>query len=418
MFHSRSTTGIKALLRWVIVAVVLHGCRRADSTGGVTGETGDAASGSGSASGAEVGVSDANAGPDTGDETAGTGTSTGSGPTSCDRRLEDVQLELVLDAPLGIVEQYDLDRDGLMDVFGGRGVAVFGGASEPRTLTEAPRGNNGQPADLDGDSDVDVLFAGGEIRAILGALTDTPAVVSTPAPAALAFDVADYDADGASDVALLLADTLGRVEIWRSLDTGAFEFAIAFDTRWHFGNLAFVRYGESQATAIAYAGGGSNLVDLFALTSNSATRVDGFEVLDAFRVLGFRPDATGEEALLLSSWYSQLITLSSVSVARRSPRTGEWSVVDHDLGGAFPLDATPVDADGDGDADVAVLVDGGDVRRLDIVCVGEMSFERCAWMELPLPMESVGALGGDSVRLVVADDAATWRLALPPVGCP
>ncbi|MFO0633630.1 MAG: VCBS repeat-containing protein [Nannocystaceae bacterium] len=333
-------------------------------------------------------------------------------PQPCEPGVLDAPLEPLFDGPLGIVTSHDLDGDAHRDVFGGHGVAVLHAGLAVAVLADVPAANNGRPGDFDGDGVADVLFmAGVGLSARLRAWQPDAITVDTPAPGAGQFVIGDHDADGLDDVALAGADAL---QLWHSTGDGGFSLRTSIEAPWGGGSTAMARLGVDENATIVYSGGGSNHVALFSAVDDSVEPVGEFDVLDAFLVRGFESPTTGEGELLLNSWFSQLVTSSSVSVARR--RGSVWALDSYDLDGAMPADSSPLDVDADGTTELVVLVDDGDRSRLDIACLAGMEYQRCAWLGLDERMTDLGTLA-DPPRVIVSSETQTWSLALPPTCC-
>lgn len=337
-------------------------------------------------------------------------------PPACGAEIV-AQPELVLDEPLGPVEAFDIDGDGSMDVVGGHGVALRG--PKP-TVLRAGGGFGyvgGQPCDLDGNHDADMIAAsdaGGPLLAILDAFTADPIVRTTDVVETAFFDVADVDGDGLDDLVSLRGQLADAVEVWRGDGTGNFALAGSAAAPWSLGIFALVHTGPDQQVALAFTGGGVGRVELFAPTADALAYLDGYDVADSTKIIGFYPERGAREAILTQAWFTQLAAQSNLTVARRD--AGSWTFEYYDLEGAFPADSLAFDGDGDGSTEVAVVSSTPEGDQLDVLCATAGGYDRCAWQRLGIRATGIGALQ-DPQRIVVTNDEQTWSIELPVPTC-
>ncbi|MBC8068180.1 MAG: hypothetical protein IAG13_07590 [Deltaproteobacteria bacterium] len=335
------------------------------------------------------------------DDTEGTfgGTTGSSDPTAassdtagvCVPSLEFGAFTSISALAIGTTERYDMDRDGRLDVVGGRGVIVSADLDIVVFPGQAP-GDGGHAGMFDGDGVADMAWGRGpeEGLVMLPGAGGDPVVTATPAT--YAFAATDIDGDGIDDVAL---STGAGLTVWQGSAAGTFaELAHVTDdvTTWP----TFVRMPAVQLVA------GDDTFTRFSVYRFDGTDfafASAFALFQAYFLESVDAFGDGREYLLAAQSITQLTTMSSAGLLYE--QGNEWLGWMADLDGRTPVSAALGDVDDDGIGEIAVVLDSS---SLALLCWTGDRFARCGERD-DLPGVQVELLPG---RVLAAGDDGVW----------
>ena len=365
--------------------------------------------------------SDSRSVPSTGSEPPRPGTSSSGGlepgttTGRCSPQVELGPFSQVSTADLGELGIVDLDRDGRLDVIGGRGHVLLGAEDgfDERVIAGFPVTRIAHAGQFDGGPELDLVglddesiyvFAGGGLGGAVPA--------STPlAWPASGWDGRDLTGDGIDDLALL---RMGGevVEIWHGTTQGTFEQADVIELEapeplWMVGLVSFEPPGveivlldvnRSEVVVVDRASEGWN-----------ANRMD---VVDSQTYLMHSTSTDAGERLVFGGGGGPLIARRSFGgVMWREDGTWSSAYVVGEF--PFPNQVAAADFDRDGRVDVLLALEGGSI---DLHCQSGTDFELCGSTDIPHVPASLTVLPDDLARIVytTAEDG-TWVAAVQPV---
>lgn len=298
---------------------------------------------------------------------------------ACNAELPPAPLDFFSTTPLLGMSQYDMDRDGELDVVTGRVVIDHAGDS----LSIAPtvlKPERGVPGSFTQDAAGDVLYASDTAGLLLLPDVTNGAAdpIATAAPFAEDLDVTDVDGDGTDDALLLMPRGEG-VEVWYGQPDGTFVRGPGVDI--HFMGATFLGQRVALSTAdevILYATDGDALTEIDAHPSRWFNRMAEI-------------DADGASPRILASWSKQRVY--GYVLGLFLPATRAWEVWEYDLGERAPVDHAAIDLDDDGDLDLVLLVwELYEPDRLWLLCRSAAGYERCGVLDLDVQVSEIGVL--------------------------
>lgn len=301
---------------------------------------------------------------------------------------------------IGTTERYDMDRDGRLDVVGGRGVVVSADLDVAVVVADAP-GDDGHPGIFDGDDLPDMAWAlPDEGFAVYPASGGDPIISATlDSPS---FAARDIDGDGIDDIAI--AKTNGT-SVWRGTANGSFTKLadIGSNTTVH---PAF--FQQPDGIYLAVPDKYSLAVKVYRYDAGAFTVASTFILLAAQSLDPVDAFADGSEYLLAMQSATQPTTSSSVELLyAQDDAWDSWSVA---FDGHKARSAALGDVDGDGIGEIAVAFDD---HSLTLLCWTGDGFSRCG-TNAGLPGAQVELLPD----LVVSAGDGVWTAALTPTVCP
>ena len=301
---------------------------------------------------------------------------------------------------IGTTELYDMDRDGRLDVVGGRGAVVSADLDVAIVVDDAPN-DDGHPGMFDGDDLPDMAWAipSDEGLAVYPASGGDPIISATlDSPN---FAVRDVDGDGIDDIAI--AETNGT-SVWRGTATGSFT------------KLADISSTTTALPAFFQQADGVHLVvpdkyslavEVYRYDAGAFTLASMFMLLAAHSLDPVDAFADGNEYLLATQFSTQPTAISSVELLHAENDTWDsWKV---GFDGHELRSASLGDIDGDGIGEIAVALDE---HSLALLCWTGDGFSRCGASE-DLPGRQVELLPD----LVVSAGNGVWTAPLTPTVC-
>ena len=347
----------------------------------------------------------------TASESTGNADSTSTTTGGCVPGFEVAAFTQISDLAIGTTELYDMDRDGRLDVVGGRGAIVLADL-DVRTLAGWPAPNDGHPGMFDGDDVPDMAYGLGPEEGMLvhrDALSDAEPPVPSPTPPIWTFARSDVDGDGIDDVAFQ-GET--QVEVWRgNADGTQVPLATVGDNDSTLPR--FARFSGTQYLAVTDPF--LSAFDVFRFADGGFASAGSFAARNAHVVETVEAFGDGDEYLLVADWWSDDFLGPSSVVALAHPDSDRWTALTHDLEGAEPWDAAATDIDGDGIVEIAVLATWADLR-VDLICWDGAALVRCGRVEAPIPGDSI-ELMPEGPRLLAAGDTGVWIADLTPTAC-
>lgn len=358
----------------------------------------DEATTSESASGSSEGTTTlaASSSESTGDDLDSSSSTTGG----CVPGFEVAAFTQISELAIGTTERYDMDRDGRLDVVGGRGVVVSADLEVTVVVADAPN-DDGHPGMFDDDDLTDMAWAlpSDEALAVYPASGGEP-IVSTTLDSS-SFAVRDVDGDGIDDIAI--SETSGT-SVWRGTASGSFtKLADVSSTATAF--PAF--FQQPDGIHLAVPDKYSLAVDVYRYDGGAFALASTFMLLAPQSLDPVDPFADGSEYLLATRFSMQPTTISSVEVLyAENDAWNRWSV---GFDEHRPRSASLADIDGDGIGEIAVALDE---HSLAFLCWTGDGFIRCGANE-DLPGAQVELLGD----VVVSAGNGVWTGAVTPTVC-
>lgn len=309
------------------------------------------------------------------------------------------ELTQISELAIGITELYDMDRDGRLDVVGGRGVFVSADL-EVTVVVDEPPADDGHPGRFDGDELPDMAWAiadeGIEVHPASGGEPIVSATVDSPS-----FTVRDVDDDGIDDIAI--AQT-GGTSVWRGTATGSFTKLtdVGSTTTVH---PAF--FQQPNGLHLAVPDKYSLVVRVYRYDAGAFTLASTFMLLAAQSLDAVDAFADGSEYLLATQYATQPTAFASVDLLH--PQDDGWDSWSVAFDGHRPRSAAVGDLDGDGIGEIAVSLDD---HSLAFLCWTGDDFVRCGANEA-LPGRQVELLGD----LVVSAGDGVWTAPVTPTTC-
>lgn len=385
-----------------LIVASLVGCtgREAPADTAHEGSTGTAASSDGTGS---TTVASSSTGADEESESS----SSSSGESGCSPTVDAPEFAQISPLSLGLTHVYDIDRDGALDVVGGRGVLLLANLDVVE-VADAPATNNGRPGLFDDGAEPDLVFATGtDGRIVLFpsvALGGGAPIVTTGVEAGT-FDAHDVDGDGLDDVATGTSLS-GDVEIWIASANGEFTLGSRISTS-AFPLPAFfadAEHGLRLAVTNSISGAA-----VFSHDEGAEFVASGdIGALGLFAAESFDRSDTGNEWLLGGWWFDNGFEVSSgVGVFFEDER--EWVALWHTLDGDSFQDLGQGDLDDDGVRDVIVPRSTADGPVLELLCLRPDALAPCGAPPIEHVPESIVVLP-DPPRIVYSTvDDGTWQ---------
>lgn len=280
--------------------------------------------------------------------TNGDSTSTTTG--GCVPRVDIGAFTQISALAIGTTERYDMDRDGRLDVVGGRGVVVSADLEVEVIVDDAPN-ELGHPGVFDGDDLPDMAWAVPSPSGFVVYPASGGEPVVSALPESVYFDARDVDGDGIDDVAIYES---GNTSVWRGSASGSFtkladvqSAATAYPTFFRHADGIYLAVSDEYSVDF----------EVYRYDAGTFTLATTFMLLQAYSLDAVIPFEDDTEYLLATQSWTQLTTMSSIGLFLMEDDgwTG-WGV---DFDGQLPLNAALGDLDDDGIGEIAVASEGG-----------------------------------------------------------